>query len=267
MKPAYRYQYNSHPDFIGVSGMLDKLRETRKILEEALTKNEYTIARNPDFAIWCFPYKIPSRFGYKYALYDEWEQLPYFIVKEYEQVEELLLSAYGFDCDTGKFSINVPPIDIRFISELMTRVTRERFSKVKNIIHFICGFIDAGYTFIYNGFNENSSWLTQRFQQYGYNDFNVELYPNNIVKRIVSQSDNLILNNNIYNSEILHKSKIEKSYTYEEYRKEQLRKDCYGNMWFYVYDENDHFWHVSEYFKLVDDAESVNALQTGGKNH
>ena len=179
--------------------------------------------------------------------------------EEYVETHKLILQSYGFDCDKGQFSIDVPPIDINSIStEFMYHIAYPAFGKVNNIELFVCGFIDAGYQFIYNGYNENESWILDRNKKHGRCYMNVEKVTSYIFMYEVSSfQEKILLENKEYTYDLLTKCKCIKSYDETECYKTRILKDKYGCLWLYVYDGNDHIYHIMESFTKIDNMESV----------
>lgn len=173
-KPSYVPCYNEHPEFVGVDGVIGKMRETKELMRAYLEVGEWHEVRRKgaDFIVWCSASSYPSkRYGYKYVTYDEfrnqkrpsflWEgkdgksmkrnyltpEQAWAIRGEFREAVALLLSAYGYDIEKGKFSISVPPIRRNEIpdEEFMRILLSSPFDCKK----FLAGFIFAGVKYEY----------------------------------------------------------------------------------------------------------------------
>lgn len=176
-KPAYVPRYNEHPEFVGVDGVIAKMRETKELMQSYLEIGKWhEVRRNrDDFIVWCATSSYPSkRHGYKYVTYDEFRDCGGFCFSrsqwrgkdaenmkrnylppeqalstrgEFRDAVALLLSAYGYDIVKGKFSISVPPIRRDEIpdEEFMRILLSSPFDCKK----FLAGFIFAGVKYEY----------------------------------------------------------------------------------------------------------------------
>lgn len=272
MLPQRKDIYNRHPEFVGISGMLEKLKETHCILKNSLAKGDYSTARNPDFAIWCCPAGCESsKFGFKYTVYDEAHYLEKRAFSLYAETFELLLAAYGFDIWSGCFSIDVPSIDLHSItSEFIFHVSKSPILFAKFPIEkFVGGLMDCGFDYCINGVNENDYWLNKRDEMHHTDRIKVELFTNDVLVRRVRYGDKLIWAGNVYTLDILeYKRKLEKVYVQDDYFKLYLIRDIYGEYWLRKYESNDHSYYISkDYYHLKEgdcwDETSADLLITG----
>lgn len=259
MTPEYRNTFNTHPEFVGIAKFAEQIKSDRFTLEKALIKGDFQTARNTDFAITCFPNSTLGKYGYKYVVFDEKEELEGLCYDDLIAARKLLLAAYGFDMVSNRFSLNVPPIDVcAFDEELVQHVGTYSLlvSGFKSEI-FIAGLIECGFSFN----NQKQYWIDQRNQDDSYRILNIYARKEGNNVRLVSEvafNDCIPYRGNCYSYELLTKENCKiKTLKDEEYEKDELVDDKYGRRWLYKYRENDHLYHIEESFKLVQDEKNI----------
>lgn len=253
---ARKTHLNTHPEFIGVNAFINALTKSCEDLKEAITLRDYKRAQNPVYAHLCFATNKPGKYGYKYVLYDESLDIESKYIELLSECRKLLLAAYGFDIEKGRFSLQVHPIDF-------SKIDREFLEHVGNchmgreLFHkevFIAGMIDAGV----NMGDCSKYWLQQRLENDDYRLLDVTVNKENTLCYQVANNDKILYENCLYTKTLLkNEVKLIKRKWINDYQYEEIIADCYDRLWIHKYMENDHLYHIVEIFNLIQDQKQI----------
>lgn len=248
-KPWIR-KYNTHPEFIGIQAFIQQIKEISEILRQALENRDYDTARNSEYVHLLFPSSKPGKFGYKYVIYDEIEYIEREASAQLAEGQKYFMAAFGFEVDKGRFTLQVPPVDIRNIDiEFMRHIEEHRQASFPRE-NFIAGFIDCGFSMA----NDSAYWLELRSKQDAARILKVEA-TDNILSYYVANGDSLEYKGDVYDADTLvRKTKwIRTLERDDDYHYLDLVEDNYGRLWGHQYTENDHIYHIEHIYRLVQD--------------